>query len=304
MSRSSFGRTRSSTGSEASLENRCRTMRLPAHREERCHHKLPWQARFSGNDRGGGAEICDPARMSEKRGSCLSLSPICRLCGDEDAYYEPGGGYVRPEQTIAALLSGAKARGATIKTDTKVLSIARDGSGFRAKAAAFDVLARSVIVATGAWVSELSPSVTAPIVRICRQALHWFPVTDPSLYCPGLCPTFYWTHGASSADQFYGFPPIDGSIKVAVEQYTETWDPNDLSRDVDPSEQRRMSELHVAGRLAGVAALPTRSKACLYSVTQTSTLSSAKKVTRIFTWYPPAPGMASSTRPPSARRSR
>ena len=135
------------------------------------------------------------------------------LCGDEDAYYEPGGGYVRPEQTIAALLSGAKARGATIKTDTKVLSIVRDGSGFRVKAAAFDVLARSVIVATGAWVSELSPSVTAPIVRICRQALHWFPVTDPSLYRPGLCPTFYWTHGASSADQFYGFPPIDGSYQ-------------------------------------------------------------------------------------------
>ena len=189
------------------------------------------------------------------------------LCGDENAYYEPGGGYVRPEQTIAALLSGAKARGATIKTDTKVLSIARDGSGFRVKAAAFDVLARSVIVATGAWVSELSPSVTAPIVRICRQALHWFPVTDPSLYRPGLCPTFYWTHGASSADQFYGFPPIDGSIKVAAEQYTETWDPNDLSRDVDPSEQLQMSEVHVAGRLAGVAALPTRSKACLYSVT-------------------------------------
>ena len=222
------------------------------------------------------------------------------LCGDEDAYYEPGGGYVRPEQTIAALLSGAKARGATIKNDTKVLSIARDGSGFRAKAAAFDVLARSVIVATGAWVSELSPSVTAPIVRICRQALHWFPVTDPSLYRPGLCPTFYWTHGASSADQFYGFPPIDGSIKVAAEQYTETWDPNDLSRDVDPAEQRQMSEVHVAGRLAGVAALPTRSKACR----RTSTLSSAKKVTRIFTWYPPAPGTASSTRPPSARRSR
>ena len=165
------------------------------------------------------------------------------------------------------MLSGAKARGATIKTDTQVLSIVRDGSGFRVKAAAFDVMARSVIVATGAWVSELSPSVTAPIIRICRQALHWFPVTDLSLYRPGLSPTFYWTHGASSADQFYGFPPIDGHIKVAAEQYTETWDPNDLSREVDPSEQRRMSEVHIAGRLAGVAALPTRSKACLYSVT-------------------------------------
>jgi len=58
---------------------------------------------------------------------CLSSADVAYrfpqfagLCGDEDAYYEPGGGYVRPEQTIAALLSGAKARGAAIKTDTKV----------------------------------------------------------------------------------------------------------------------------------------------------------------------------------------
>ena len=102
------------------------------------------------------------------------------------------------------------------------------------KAAAFDAMAQSVIVATGAWVSELSPSVAAPIIRICRQTLHWFPVTDLSLYRLGFSPTFYWTHGASSADQFYGFPPIDGHIKVAAEQYTETCDPNDLSRDVSP----------------------------------------------------------------------
>ena len=188
------------------------------------------------------------------------------LDGDEEAYYEPGGGYVRPEQTIAALLSGAKARGAIIKTGAQVLSIVREGSGFRIKAADFDVMAQSVIVATGAWVSELSPSVAAPIIRICRQALHWFPVTDFSLYRPGLSPTFYWTHGASSADQFYGFPPVDGHVKVAAEQYTDTWDPNDLSREVSASEQLQMSEVHIAGRLAGVAALPTRSKACLYSV--------------------------------------
>jgi sarcosine oxidase len=204
---------------------------------------------------------------------CLTSSEVVArfrqfagLDGDEEAYYEPGGGYVRPEQTIAALLSGAKARGAIIKTGTQVLSIVREGSGFRIKATDFDVMAQSVIVATGAWVSELSPCVAAPIIRICRQALHWFPVTDFSLYRLGLSPTFYWTHGATSADQFYGFPPIDGHVKVAAEQYTDTWDPNDLSREVSAPEQLQMSEVHIAGRLAGVAALPTRSKACLYSV--------------------------------------
>ena len=59
---------------------------------------------------------------------CLTSSEVVArfpqfagLDGDEEAYYEPGGGYVRPEQTIAALLSGAKARGAIIKTGTQVL---------------------------------------------------------------------------------------------------------------------------------------------------------------------------------------
>lgn len=190
------------------------------------------------------------------------------LNGDEQAYFEPSGGYVRPDSIVSTLLALSREKGAKIRTACRVTAIERDGSGFRIRAGDETLLAGSVIVAAGPWISELSPRVAKPHVSVSRQVLHWFPVEDKASYRPGFQPTFYWMHGPSVEQQFYGFPPIDGAVKVAIEQYSERTCPDGVERKVSLEEQRQIAELHVQGRLAGLAPRPSRSKTCLYSLTE------------------------------------
>ncbi len=62
-------------------------------------------------------------------------------------------------------------------------------------------------------------------------------------------------------------PPGSAGVKVGTEQYTETADPDSVERQVAPEESAAMHEAHVASRLRGVTARPTRASACLYTVT-------------------------------------
>lgn len=189
------------------------------------------------------------------------------LTGDEQAYYEPGGGLVRPERCISALLQQARAAGGEIRTDCPVSAIDIVNGDFRISSAFGAVTAHHVILATGAWLGQLAPNSTGAHIRIYRQAIHWFPVLDASAYRPGSTPTFYWGHGLTAAEQFYGFPPVNGQVKAGVEQYAAEWNPDDLSREVTAQEGSVMASKHVVGRLAGIAPVPSHSKACLYTAT-------------------------------------
>lgn len=51
------------------------------------------------------------------------------LNGDEEVYFEPGGGYLPAEDCIAAQLELAKRHGAVIRTGLQVLDVAAQGAG-------------------------------------------------------------------------------------------------------------------------------------------------------------------------------
>ena len=97
--------------------------------------------------------------------------------------------------------------------------------------------------------------------------MHWFDLLDASAYRPDATPTYIWTHGLSTAEQFYGFPPIDEAVKVARESYDGAYDPDDESRETDAADAETMAADHIRGRLAGVADTPRRSAVCHYAVT-------------------------------------
>ncbi len=189
------------------------------------------------------------------------------LVGDETAYYEPGGGYLRPENCIAASLSEAKRLGAIVMTGTRVGALERSRTDTVIRTDQGTIAARTIVVATGAWLPELASPSIARQIAVHRQVLHWFPVIDRAPYHQGRTPTFIWTHGLNSTDQFYGFPPIDGFVKVAREDYDGVYDVDSASREADASDGAIMARNHVAGRLAGVAPLPQRSRICPYAVT-------------------------------------
>ncbi len=190
----------------------------------------------------------------------------------EEGYFEPGGGYVRPERCIAAQLSRAGTLGATIMTGRTVLRVQPKGLGVRIDMEGESLTADRVVVAAGAWAADLlGPAFTAILVPR-RQTLHWFPTADETPFTPGSCPSYIWMYGTGPEDYFYGFPaqPGSGVVKVASEQYVDATHPDTAARTVSPEERATMFATHVADRLRGLSPEPGRSAACLYTVTPDS----------------------------------
>lgn len=197
--------------------------------------------------------------------------PQMRLEGDEIASYEPSAGLVFPERCIAAQLTVATRLGARTRLGTTVRAVTRDGDGVCVSTDQGEFRAARAVLTPGAWIGSLAPSL-APLTRIRRQVLHWYPVADPAAYAPGRFPIFIWMHGAAEGDYFYGFPcpPGETTLKVATEQAEHNTTADTANRSVDPAESAAFHARHVAPRLAGIGNPATRAAACLYTVTPDS----------------------------------
>ncbi len=204
-------------------------------------------------------------------GAVMRRFPQFRLRGDEIGYFEPGGGYVRPEACVEAQLALAKRRGAAVRTRTQATRIERDGSGVCVTTLGGNrVFAADAVLAAGAWSAGLLGGTLAPHLTITRQALHWFEPVAAAEFAPDRFPAFIWLHGDGPEDSFYGFPVAHGTqgVKVGTEQYVHTTpDPNALRREVSTEEAQAIFRDSVDGRLPGLSPRLLRSAACPYTNT-------------------------------------
>lgn len=196
--------------------------------------------------------------------------PQLRLRGDEIGYFEPGGGYLRPEACVEAQLTLARRRGAAIRTGARVARIERDGGGVRVVTEDGERYhAAEAVLAAGAWSAGLAGAF-APHLAVTRQVFHWFEPTAAAAFAPERFPAFIWMHGDGPADNFYGFPipPGEQGMKLGTEQYaTTTPDPDRLARDILPGEAEALFRDHLQSRLPGLSPRALRSVACLYTNT-------------------------------------
>ncbi len=207
-------------------------------------------------------EVLDGVEIGRRFTQFLNLS------GDARAYFEPGGGYLRPELCIAAQLRRASDLGAQIRRETEVVALEQDATGVTVRTPSGNIRAPRVIVAAGAWSASLLKAPFDALLTVTRQTLHWYRLDDLSAYPPD-APVFIWMHGATDVDYLYGFPPMAGErrLKLATEQYATATAANAVDRTVTPAESAEMYRRHVAGRLAGVTAHAAQAAACLYTTT-------------------------------------
>ena len=198
--------------------------------------------------------------------------PQFRLRGDEIVYYEPGGGYVRPEACVGAQLALARRQGATVRPNTQVTGVTRDGDGVRVTTRAGEsFFAVEAVLAAGAWSPGLAGGALAPHMAVTRQVLHWFPPADPAAFAPGRCPVYIWTYGNRPEEGFYGFPVPPGTegVKIAMEQYLAVVeDPDHLRREVTAEEVAHMHGAHLETRIPGLLPQALRSVVCPYTMTR------------------------------------
>jgi len=201
-------------------------------------------------------ELLGPEEASERW-------PYIRITGP--VLHHPDAGVVDADQTVAACVRQAKEHGAEVIIGTRVTDIDLQG-GERVLLCTDDdreVLADTVVIATGAWLPEFELPVPLPPLEVTQQQVFHFPQRDPSVQWP----TLIW----DGALHLYGLPSgSDGgplpTVKVAEHDRGTPTTARTRSRVVDASSRTRVSGF-VRDRLPGLDPDPVAEATCLYTTT-------------------------------------
>lgn len=209
-------------------------------------------------------EVLDAADIRQRFPQFAPLADSAR------GYFEPGGGFVRPERCIDAQLTRARQLGATLITGQTVQELKPDAEGVEIISTGSPIKARQVIVSAGMWSAQLLGAPFDTLLQVCRQQLYWFRLDEPRHY-PARSPSFI-LHSAGDVDACYGFPPIpgEGSVKIATEQYRVSSQPDSLDRQPSLADAQRLFRELVAPHIAGLAPELVKASVCAYTVTPDS----------------------------------
>jgi len=185
--------------------------------------------------------------------------PALRQLEGAVGVFEPGGGWLDPERSVAASLRLAAARGAMLQFDERLERWEPDGDGVTVTTPRHRYHARRLLLAAGPWMPELVNE-TAATLTVERQVQHWF---APATADAARLPIFI---RQVPEGVFYALPPAgDGrEIKVAVHHDGARTTPDDVPRTVSPAEvaaARALLERYVPA-LAGAH---RRAAVCLYT---------------------------------------
>lgn len=189
--------------------------------------------------------------------------PAFRMPPGYVGVFQPDGGFLAAEPSVETLIELAKNAGAKVRSGVQVLSFTPAGDGWRIETSAGEVEARAVIIAAGAWVTDLLPNLPVTL-RATREAIAWFKPVDPELLSPGRLPVFIVESGHG---MHYGFPMSpSGIIKVAKHHHrNETVDPNDPPRPVSEVDEALIRPF-LAEHLPAANGPIATAKTCLYTM--------------------------------------
>lgn len=192
--------------------------------------------------------------------------PWLNVADGDRVYFEPEGGYLRPERCVAAQLRLAAAAGARLVLDTRVEVIVPHAGHVEIRTGKGRILAGRVVVSAGAWAGRLLGPQVSGLLRPTREILHWYALEPSAPAGWGEAPVYIWSYGHGVEEGFYGFPAFDGSVKLAHGEKTRSVDPDAFDRSSEEEESRDFYARSIAGRLKGLRVDQSRRKTCLYTV--------------------------------------
>lgn len=135
-------------------------------------------------------------------GELMARFPGFRVPGDFVAVYQPDGGFVLSERSIAAHARLALADGADLRGHEGVLEWQPEGDGVVVRTMRDTYRARRLVISAGAWAGKLLPSLAGVLVPE-RQVLLWSRTLRPERFAIGAFPVFILE---APEGRFYGFP--------------------------------------------------------------------------------------------------
>lgn len=167
--------------------------------------------------------------------------PQLTMHDDEAGILEPDAGVVFPEAGIAAHLSVARARGATLLERVRVRGWERRRGAIRVRyGEGLTIEANRVIVAAGAWTPQLIGADALPL-QVQRNVQYWFE-SNGTGYDPAHFPAFFLEREGLPAP-LYGMPDFGDGVKVALHGYGALADPDFLDRSVHETEVGRIASI-------------------------------------------------------------
>jgi sarcosine oxidase len=188
--------------------------------------------------------------------------PGLQVSDDLVGVIEQNAGYLLVEDCVAANLKIAQAAGASLMTNTVVHNWRVDGGGVHVRTDAGEISAGKLIITAGAWASSVLEQALPPLSAR-RKSLFWFAADSPQFDAESGFPVYLFE---LPSGVFYGFPRLEGRMKVAEHSGGATIaDPANVDRAIDFAEQQRVTTF-LADHLPDVSLSVTNHAVCLYTM--------------------------------------
>ena len=174
-------------------------------------------------------EVLDVAALRERY-------PLFEWPDGWQGVFEPQAGWLAPERSIETHLRLAEQNGATLRFEQPIAGWTSTREGVRVTTATGAFEAKQLVIAAGAWESQLAPSLASEL-SVERNVLLWFEPTAQREAFARL-PIYI----VDDTDRiFYGFPYIDGQgVKVAGLHFGDKADPDTIDRTVSAGDEERV----------------------------------------------------------------
>jgi sarcosine oxidase len=183
--------------------------------------------------------------------------PQFRVPSGMSGVVERRAGYLLVEQCVASHLTAAMAAGAELQAPCEVTGW-EPGATIRLHTTVGEITTSKLIVTTGPWANELLGDLNLGL-EVLRKAVFWFAVKQS--FADGPCYLYELPKGV-----FYGFPAINGRLKVAEHSGGRPIDdPRRVDREIDPHEAERVLDF-LGNYLPGVANGLAEHQTCLYTM--------------------------------------
>jgi sarcosine oxidase len=217
----------------------------------------------AARDYGIAHEVLDAAAIRRR-------FPVFNVADDEQGYFEPEAGFLRPETCVRAHLESAEHNGAEIHRNETVQRFDVSARGVTVVTDHDRYVADRLIVAAGSWLTSLIDPTLGRHFRVYRQQLVWFAIDgDPAAFLPAAFPIFIWELQGRKRG-LYGFPALDGphgGVKIATEQFDVETTADVPATPVPAADIEALHADLVAPFVKGVAARCVKVVSCLYTVT-------------------------------------
>jgi sarcosine oxidase len=181
---------------------------------------------------------------------------------------EHRAGMLFPERCVDAALRGARAAGAALHFDERVVGWRSNGRSTRVETSRGSYTVGRVVVSAGPWLPEFHASLgrTLPL-QIERQLSHWFTPLRPDdpRWRSGRTPIALW-EVTSDGEVFATFPAHGPGVKCGMHHAGSFTTPDTVRRAVTPDEDEAARAL-LDRIMPGAGGACAESRVCLYTNT-------------------------------------